>query len=114
MLNSDSFKSILSSHGWRTTALLYILHIINLMDFCIFTASLPTATEWSRENDDLPVTALQRGSRLEFRRLRLTDAGMYSCEAKNSLGSAQLYVNLIIEGAPREFTHYIDRDILFL
>ena len=84
------------------------------MDFCIFTASLPTATEWSRENDDLPVTALQRGSRLEFRRLRLTDAGMYSCEAKNSLGSAQLYVNLIIEGAPREFTHYIDRDILFL
>lgn len=66
------------------------------------TASLPTATDWEREDADMPITATQRGSRLVFRRLRLTDAGTYTCNAKNSLGEAKLYVNLVIQGAPRE------------
>jgi len=67
------------------------------------SASLATSTEWEREDGGaLPQGAEQRGSRLEFRRIRSSDAGVYICTARNSLGSATLYTTVIVEGPPSE------------
>jgi len=64
-------------------------------------ASLITSTTWSRDNaNSLPSTAVQRGSQLDFRSIRLADAGTYICTAISSLGSGSLYVNLVVEGPP--------------
>lgn len=62
---------------------------------------LPTTTVWRKENAaNLPSGVVQRGSRLEFLRLRLSDAGTYACRASNSLGSATLYARIEVEGRP--------------
>lgn len=71
---------------------------------CAPATQQPVSTRWTTEDGrDLPSSAVQVGSRLEFRRLRLADAGVYVCIASNTLlGESRLFLNLVIVGPPGE------------